>query len=174
MNATDQESRRLADLRSAFDGSFAGPPPAKPEDRLSLIAIRLGNETLVLRTDQITGVAKCRRITPLASRIPELLGVTGMRGLLVPVFSLAALLGQARNEKCSWLVLAHRESPVTLAFDEFEGQIEIQRTCLCDDAGATPRRHVRQLAQTGSGVRAVIDVPSVVEAIREAAEITRS
>ena len=143
MNATEQGSRRLADLRSAFDGSFAAPPPAQSENLLSLIAIRLGSETLVLRTDQITGVARCRRITPLASRAPELLGVTGMRGVLVPVFSLAAMLGLPRNEKCSWLALAHRESPVALAFDEFEGQIEIQRTCLCDDAGATTHRHVR-------------------------------
>ena len=170
MNLTSQEAGRLAELRDAFDQSFAAPPSPPAEELFSLIAIRLAGETLLLRTDQISGIARCRRTTPVASRVPELMGVTGVRGALVPVFNLAALLGLARNEACAWLAFVHRESPVALAFEEFEGQIEIQRTSLYDDATAASRRHIRQLAQVGSGVRAVIDIPSVVEAIRRAGE----
>ena len=173
MNITIPE-QRLAHLRRVFDESFAEPAETETEDLLALIAIRLSGEALVLRADQITGIARLRRVTPAPSCIPELIGLAGMRGTLLPVFSLAALLGLARSEECSWVALAHRESPVGLAFDEFEGQIETRPACLYDDASAPARRHVRQLAQFGSAVRAVVDVASVVEAIRLAAESSRS
>lgn len=174
MNTMLAEAPRVAEMRGAFDQAFAAPAVKEGGERISLIAIRLAGEPLALRADQIAGIAKRRRIVSVPSRVPELMGITGMRGALVPVFSLAALLGLARSEECVWLALAHRESPVALAFDQFEGQIEMPRTCLYDDATAPPRRHVRQLARVASGVRAVVDIPSLIKEIRRAAESSRS
>ena len=174
MNTTDAETPRVAQLRRAFDEAFATPAVKEGGDVISLVAIRLAGEPLALLADQILGVAKRRRIVPAPSRIPELMGLSGRRGALVPVFSLAALLGLARSEECSWLALAHREAPVAFALDEFEGQIEIERTCLYADASARARRYVRQLARIDSGVRAVIDIPSLIEELCRAAESSRS
>ncbi len=129
---------------------------------------------MVLRADQITGIAKCKRIVPVLSRHAELIGITGMRGVIVPVFDLAALLGLASTEKFSWVALAHSDSPIALAFEGFEGQVEVEGTCLYGGETAPSRRHVRQLVRIGPAVRAVIDVPSLVEAIRLAPESSRS
>jgi chemotaxis signal transduction protein len=168
------EGLRLEELRRAFDQSFAAPARVEADDLVSIIGIRVSGEALALRADQITGIAKRRRIVPVPSRIPESLGITGMRGMLVPVFSLAALLGLERREDCAWLALAYPDAPVALAFDEFEGQTEVKRTSLYRDENASPRRYVWQLARIGPSIHAVVDIPSVVEDIRKAAERTRS
>jgi hypothetical protein len=60
-----------------------------------------------------------------------------------------------------------REAPIALAFDEFEGQVDVERTCLYDDQTAPARPHVRQLVRIGPLVRPVIEVPSILEAIRK-------
>jgi purine-binding chemotaxis protein CheW len=176
MNSTiTTDSPRLAELRRTFDHAFAAPPELEREELRALIGIRVGADSMVLLADQITGIAKCRRVVPMLSRLPELIGITGMRGAVVPVFDLAELLGRPPGPRQpSWIALAHAESPIALAFDDFEGQLEVKRTCLYDDESAPPRRHVRQLAQVGSAVRAVIDVPSVVDAIGMAADVSRS
>lgn len=164
----------LLELRRAFDQSFAAPAGRPSESLLSLIAIQVGGEAVAIRADQITGIARCRQIVPLPSRIPESLGITGIRGVLVPVFSLAALLGKTRGEECSWMALTQPEAPVALAFDEFESQLEVRRTSCYEDESTGQRRHVRQLVRVGASIRPVIDIPSVLEAIRTAAARSRS
>ena len=167
-------SLQLDRLRGDFDQSFRSAAGLPVADLLSLVAIRLGGEPLVLRTDQISGIARRRRVVPVPSRLPQLLGITSLRGALLPVFSLAALLELPRRDEAgSWLAFAHREAPLAFAFDDFEGQIEVQPGCLYEAGGAV-RRHLRQLAQIGSAVRGVVDMASIVEAIRSAAALSRS
>ena len=164
-NAVDP---RLGELRRAFDRSFAAPPPSRAAETQSLIVIGLAGETLVLRAGEITGIARRKRLVPLPSRTPELLGLAGIRGALVPVFNLAALLALPPcGGEPGWFALAMREAPIALAFDEFEGQVDVERTCLYDDQTAPARPHVRQLVRIGPLVRPVIEVPSILEAIRK-------
>ena len=159
---------RLGALRRAFDHSFAAPPPCGVAEHQSLIVIRVAGETLVLRAGDITGIARRKRLVPLLSRSPELLGLAGIRGVLVPVFNLAAILALPTcGGEPGWFALAMRETPIALAFDEFEGQVEVERTCLYDDQTAPARPHVRQLVRIGPVVRPVIEVPSILEAIRK-------
>ena len=169
MNAeTNTADLRLAELRRAFDRSFATPPPSGAAEQQPLIVIRLAGETLVLRAGDITGITRRRRLVPLPSRTPELLGLAGIRGVLVPVFNLAAILALPfRAAEPGWFALAVREAPIALAFDEFEGQVEVERTCLYDDQTAPARPHIRQLVRIGPLVRPVIEVPSILEAIRK-------
>jgi purine-binding chemotaxis protein CheW len=169
-NAVDP---RLGELRRAFDRSFAAPPPSRAAETLSLIVIRLAGERLVLRAGDIAGIARRKRLVPLPSRTPELLGLAGIRGVLVPVFNLAALLALPPcGGEPGWFALAMREAPIALAFDEFDGQLEVERTCLYDDQTAPARPYVRQLVRIGPLVRPVIEVPSILEAIRKSAGLT--
>src|ERR1019366_4473035 len=112
----------LAALRSAFDGTFVAPPRSRQE-RYPVIQIRLGGEVFAVRAAHIAGLVKSRKIVPLPSRIPELLGVSALRGSLIPVYDLAALLGiPPAVSGPSWLMLAPGETPIGLAFDGFEGR----------------------------------------------------
>lgn len=158
---------RLADMQRSFDQSFARALVGEAESLARMIMIRLAGEPFLIRADQITGLVKAKRIVSLPSRIPELLGLAGIRGTLLPVFDLTAFLEpRARGSTPAWLALAGRDLPIALAFDEFEGQVELARASLYADE-STPRRHVQLLARIGSSVQPVIDIPSILEVIRK-------
>lgn len=159
---------RLADMQRSFDQSFARALVGEAESLERMIMIRLAGEPFLIRADQITGLVKAKRIVPLPSRIPELLGLAGIRGTLLPVFDLTAFFEpRARGSTPAWLALAGRDLPIALAFDEFEGQVELARASLYADESGMPRRHVQLLARIGSSVQPVIDIPSILEVIRK-------
>jgi chemotaxis signal transduction protein len=159
------EMHTLAQLRSAFDRSFSVPAQSR-EDRESVIQIRVGGEVFAVRAGHIAGLVKSRKIVPLPSRIPELLGVAALRGSLIPVYDLAALLGISPGVSGpSWLMLVPCDTPIGLAFDGFEGQQEPE--WLSGEQSA--RQHVRQLVRIGPAVRAVLDIPGLAETIRKRA-----
>jgi purine-binding chemotaxis protein CheW len=165
---TVAEAQALAQLRSAFDETFALPWRRRQEPG-SVIQIRVGSEVFAIRTGHIAGLVKSGKIVPLPSRIPELLGVAALRGSLIPVYDLAALLGMPPVVNApSWLALVPCDAPIGLAFDGFEGQQVPE--WLGEEKGVA-REHVRQLVRIGSAVRAVLDIPGLAEAIRKRAGI---
>lgn len=167
---TASRSKTLADLRREFDGTFAVPLRVAG-GRESLIALRVAGEGLAVRTMQIAGLAKRRPIVSVPSSVPGLLGIMGLRGTLLPVYDLAALLGLRAAAGGSWLMLANPESPIGLLFDEFEGQVEIEPACLYESEGSRSRGHLRLVARVGTGHRAVIDIPGIVAQIRKTAAV---
>ena len=64
-------------MQRAFDQSFAAPHIGQSESLERMIMIRLAGERFLIRADQITGLTKAKRIVPLPSRIPEMLGTRG-------------------------------------------------------------------------------------------------
>lgn len=162
------DRERLADMQRSFDQSFAGVVVGEAESLERMIMIRVAGALFLMPADHITGLAKAKRIVLLPSRIPELLGLAGVRGALVPVFDLTAVLElQRHGSAAAWLALAGRDSPIAFAFDELSGQVELARASLYADEGGIARRHVRLLARIGSSVHPVIDIPSILETIRK-------
>ncbi|HEY3973653.1 MAG TPA: chemotaxis protein CheW [Candidatus Sulfotelmatobacter sp.] len=160
---------RLADLRSAFDRTFQLPYQAKSKDVEAMIAFRIAGTALAVRIQHITGIMKRTVILPVPSIVPELLGVAVVRGGLVPVFNLATLLELPASGEPQWFMHMNRETPVALAFDRLEGRIEVQRSHLYADETSLRRKHIHQLAEVGSVVRAVIDASALMESIRQCA-----
>ncbi len=170
-----QGSSRLEQLRTAFDQAFASAPGTEAEPLVSLIAIRLAGQPAVIPAEHILGLAKVKRIIPLPSSIPELIGIAGIRGALIPVFDLARLVGLGSPaSQPIWLVLANRESPIGLAFDEFEGRLEVPPAAVCSEERSGGSKNLALLARVKSSVRVVTDVPGVVEAIRKSARLERA
>jgi purine-binding chemotaxis protein CheW len=169
---TDQ----LAALRHSFDEAFAVLPPQLREEGLEqLLLIRVAGEALALKTLHVTGLARIGRILPIPSRIPELLGITGIRGTLAPVFDLAALLGfHPGGAQPRWLALTCGETQIALAFDQIEGQIAVSRTSLYEHQASSAREHIKEVARIEHAVHAVADIPAIVEAIRRRAGLINS
>jgi chemotaxis signal transduction protein len=158
---------RVSELRRAFDSSFADPPPAVDRAREDLLDVRVGSAAYALRVSEVSGLFADTRITPVPTFVPELLGVAGFRGSVLPVYSLAALLGQSVDAGATprWLVVA-AGAQVGLAFDEFRGHVRVRRDAVVPQAhrgAAMP--HVRDLVVVGHDARPIVSVTSVLDAI---------
>jgi purine-binding chemotaxis protein CheW len=166
---------RAVVLRSAFDLTFAAPPAAERPSTEAVLSVGLGRDTYGLRLSEVAGLFAHRSITRLPSSIPEFLGVAGLRGVIVPVFSLGALLAYPAEESPRWLLLAGGQERIGLAFARLEGHFLSARTVATRAEGdGELRPHVQAAAATVDGrVLALIDLPSVVRAITSATQSTR-
>ena len=131
MTETAIASRAL-ELRRAFDEAFAAPLAMAGGDTLDLIGIMLGGQPYALRTGEIDGLRLGVSVTPVPSLVPELMGIAGFRGRLLPVYDLSALLGYPPGNG-RWCAFAGA-SPAGVAFGSFEAHFRV------DAAAARPRR----------------------------------
>jgi chemotaxis signal transduction protein len=163
-------SKRAAGLREAFDQSFVVAQHYDPVDTADFLAIRVGGDPFMLRLGEIAGFHADKKITPLPSRVAELRGVAGFRGTMIPVYDLAALLRYPNAKSPRWLAIA-AAAPVALAFDSFDGHFRFAADTVASRDGADAEEHLRQVVRTEQFVRPIIDIPSIVAAIRGRAPI---
>jgi purine-binding chemotaxis protein CheW len=156
---------RAAEMRREFDRSFAEPPRAGISDTENFLALRFGDDPYAIRLVESAGVFADRKVTGLPSPVPELRGIAGLRGAILPVYDLGALLGYAPTHQARWLVVA-KSAPVAFAFEVFDGQLCIDTTAVASHDGAAAREHVREVARESGLSRPVIHLPSVIAAIR--------
>lgn len=160
-------AEQAAELRRAFDRAFAEAPRARAEGFEDLLAIRVGQDPYFLRVAEIGGLYAGKAVTELPASPPELLGIAGFRSAIVPVYDLAALLGQprGRRQKLRWLVLA-AHSVVGLAFDQFEGYVRAPRKAAAPTVEADQEASVvREVVEVEGLRRPVVHVASIVEMI---------
>jgi chemotaxis signal transduction protein len=161
-----EELDKAAALRRAFDDSFARLPPVRADDRERLLSLRIGTEGYAFRLGEVAGFVVARTIVPVASTVAGALGLAGIRGNLVPVYSLAALLGHGTDdERARWFVLCGAPEPIALAFARFDGYLEVPRLDLHAVSGPAERRMVATVARTDARTLGVIAVSSLVETI---------
>lgn len=161
---------RSSELRQEFDRSFAGAPDARTIELDDLLDIRVALDPYAIHLDQVTGVFADKPVTPLPGSFPELLGIAGFRGAMVPVYDLRTLLGYPRGGSQRWLILTAGETRIALAFDQFEGHSRVARTAIAEDLGGeTQRHHVREVVRTADFIRPIVHLPSILEAIRKRA-----
>lgn len=169
MSASAPVSEKVAELRRAFDEARAIPFPEGAKEAESLLAIRISGNAYAIKVSEIAGLATNRKIVPVPGPIPELLGLAGIRGTLVPVYSLDALLGYGSEaEQPGWLALCGTEDCFALAFHEFEGYLRIAQEELYPvEQKDALRTHVKEVARGPGAVRAVVSIALLRESIRE-------
>jgi len=153
-------------LRRAFDNSFAEPLRVESDQLEDLLSILVAGDAYALRLAEISGLFVDRRVTPLPGPLPELLGIAGFRGAMIPVYDLGTLLGYPGVRTPRWLVLSATQARIGLAFDQFDGHVRLPRAAItAEDRVETARRHAREIARTANGARPVLDLPSILDAI---------
>jgi hypothetical protein len=156
---------RAAALREAFDRGFAEPRATETRGADHLLTLSIGGDPYALRMDEIASLAVDRRIRPLPGPIPELAGIAGLRGAILPVYDLARLLGYPVGGGLRWLAVLSA-APVAMAFAAFEGYIVRPGGSIAFEAADGESRHVQTVARAADFVRPVISLGSVLEAIR--------
>ena len=116
---------------------------------------------------EIAGVFDAVKVTPCPGPLPELVGLAGFRGVLTPVYDLAALLGYPAGAN-RWVMLVSGRT-LAFAFDAFEGHFRIEPAALASQQGKAGSQYVHQVARHGTEAWPIIDLPTVVATIRSRA-----
>jgi chemotaxis signal transduction protein len=161
-------ARKLAELRGGFDRTFAVARSSLVVDRTEdLLFVRVARDPYAIKVRQISGIVPDRKTIAIPSRVSELLGVTAIRGGFVSVYSLAALLGYGpAGHPVRLLVLCGSKEPVALAVSDFEGYFRVSsRQIHAAEQSDATRGCVKQVVRTADAVRAVVDIPDLMQLI---------
>lgn len=157
-------------LRKAFDESFAHAPHPPASGGEDLLGVRLGEERWAFRLRDLVGLAPLRKLVPLPSRLPELIGLAGIGGAVLPVYDLGTLLGiRSDGARAPWLARCSAGADeLALAFGRLDGHLRVRAEELFSPAAAgAARSHVAAVARAGEEMRSVVDLASVVARIRQ-------
>jgi len=158
-------SPRARELGREFDRSFSLPPSIDTTAKIELLAIRVGANPFALRLSDVAGIYADKKITRVAGAAPAMLGIAGFRGAIAPIYDLARLMGQPQSQAPRWLVVARTE-PIGIAFDGFDGQLRLVADAIKSQQSADARGYTKELAHTDSGLRQIVDLQFVIEAIK--------
>jgi chemotaxis signal transduction protein len=158
-------NERLTELQRVFDASFALPPTPRDDDLVDLLAVTADTDSLAVPLAAMAGLAADRSVTPLPGSPPDLLGVAGLRGHLVPVYDLARVLdpGRTRAEgraTVRWMVLAAGTPSFAVAVDRVDGHLRVPRDAIAEPA-AGAHAATGPVVHTTGGPRPVIDLTAV-------------
>ena len=158
----------LEELKRSFDRSFAEAPHAQLEQAEDLLCIRVAGDAYAVRLSETSGLYVDRKVVGLPSPVAELLGMAGFRGSVIPVFALGALLGyDMTGDAGRWLLLVGTNEIVGLAFQQFDGHLRTTSHDLARQETTEPvRQHVREVVNIQGIIRPIINLDSVVQAVK--------
>ena len=100
----DVDERVLA-LRRAFDQSFARGLDDHSEEQRDFLSFCFERQLFALPISELSAVEKRRKLVRLPAAPQACRGLAGVRGKLVAVYDLAALLGFLPSAELRWLVV---------------------------------------------------------------------
>jgi len=106
----DERARRLAQ----------SPVPVEPVDMLELLTFSLGRESYAIETHYVLEIARLVDFTMVPGAPAHLVGVTNLRGEIIPIFDLGALVSATRpslSEQTRLLVLGDEKPDLGLTVD---------------------------------------------------------
>jgi purine-binding chemotaxis protein CheW len=110
------------------------------------LTVKAGRTRVAMAASAVAEVIRAPRITRMPHGPPGLIGVTHLRGVVLPVVSLGQLLGAEATTDATRVVVLRREQPVGLAVDSVEALKAM-------DAGETAPQHGRLMLDDPDGAR---------------------
>jgi chemotaxis signal transduction protein len=167
--ANQEFAQRLIELRESFDKSFALPASTTSHTFVGLLAIRVGKGEYAVRIDELADVQKACKVVPLPGTRSEMIGLAGIRGRLVAVYSLAGLLGDGDTKGWNWLAICGAGQSLALAFDDLDAYVQVPKADLYPAAQADgARAHVSEVLRSGNATRIVVSTSSIIAMLRDA------
>lgn len=116
---------------------------AQTDQRLT---VRAGRARVAMAASGVAEIIRAPRITRMPHGPPGLIGVTHLRGAVLPVVSLSQLLGEAATTEATRVVVLRRDQPIGLAVDSVEALKAL-------DADQVAPRHGRLMLDDEDGAR---------------------
>jgi chemotaxis signal transduction protein len=161
-----------AGLRRHFDESFAAPAASMTQPLEDFLAIRVGSDPYAFRLSEIAGLHVGVKIVPVPSPAVQLLGIVGIRGMMAPIYDLAALLRYPPSVNSRWFVIARAPQPVGFAFEAFESHLQVVQSSSAsgnrqDAVAGQAGKHLRGTVRAAGSLRPIIHLASVMEMIED-------
>jgi hypothetical protein len=155
-------------LRLEFDQGYALAPPSAQGLGEDLLGVGLGGEPYALRVAEIARLAAGSNLAALPTAAVASLGLVGLRGELLPVWDLGALLGYAPlRSRPKWLASSATLPRWAAGFERFDGYLKAPLADLSPYAGGGPAEGLAvQLCSTGGVLRPVLSFEKLLQAIR--------
>lgn len=153
-----------AELREAFDASFAAEATTEVEATVELLVVAIGDRRVAIAAEEIGAVLRCPALTAIPSDNPALRGLANVRGALVAVSSLGALLEVEPGEPARgrWVVLWRDDRSVGLQLDDIAGYVRVAAGRIRSAAG-------EQVVELGGAVVPIVVLRQLLEPDRAAA-----
>ncbi|MBL9037550.1 MAG: chemotaxis protein CheW [Archangium sp.] len=161
---------RVDALRRDFDQAFALPITRLADVNERFVTLRVSGMRHAVRVRELSGLSVIRHITTVPRGAPGLLGLVGLRGALVPVYSLAALLNGGAPERVARWLLLHGAGANIIGFaaSEFDGYAEIPRATVHRLAASeASRSHVKEVTHAEGHALGVIDLAAVAQVVSQ-------
>lgn len=156
------------EMREAFDHGFALPVQEGAQRQEDLLLIQLAQLPHAVRLDEIVGLQRTEGITALPGPLSMLLGISGHKGRILPVYDLSALLGLPPAQRPLWQLVT-RSPAVLLAVDDFERHLRCPPEAIAHHAAgraATHPGHIHAHLHTEQGQRPIVSLEAVLKSIR--------
>ena len=123
--------------------------------------VRVASESYALPVDQVLEVAERGEVTPLPGASAAVIGVRNLRGQVVPVVDLAAVLGVASgaSSRARIVVAQQNGRKAGLAVDEVAGVENLP-----EGSEEVEGRHLVRAVLADGALVGVVDVGSVLDA----------
>ncbi len=123
----DSPERGVA-AEAAAEQAQAAPVEELPIEQIELLSFRLGGEEYAVNIDDVKEVLKNRDFTPVPNAPDYILGVTALRGPVLPVIDLSRRLGipaGVRDEKSRIVVVTVNDEEAGIVVDRVTGVVRI-------------------------------------------------
>ena len=157
---------KFDDLKRAFDLTFQQPLVERAQELVHLLIVRIGTARFALKVADLAGLARAQTVVPLPGADAGLLGIAGLKGRMVALYSLAAMIGspELSTEQNRWMVLCRCEKEIALAFTAVTGTMMVPRAELSPvSSGAPP--HATDAVGSGASQLWLLNVSSIAENI---------
>jgi chemotaxis signal transduction protein len=154
------------ELRSSFDQTFQQARVERDHELVHLLVVRIGAARFALKVCDLAGLARAQTIVPIPATDPGLLGLAGLKGRLVAVYSLAAEIGTAALTTAPdrWIVLCRCDRGIALAFNAAEGTMMARISDLFPAEHGAPM-HATDAVGAGPARLWLLNVNSIAAAI---------
>jgi purine-binding chemotaxis protein CheW len=154
------------ELKSSFDRTFQEARVERNHELVHLLVVRIGTARFALKVGDLAGLARAQTVVPVPAADRGLLGLAGLKGRLVAVYSLAAQIGSAAitTEPQRWLVLSRCDRGIALAFSAAEGTMMVPSSDLFPAEHGAPT-HATDAVGSGAARLWLLNVNSIAAAI---------
>ncbi|KAF0243505.1 MAG: purine-binding chemotaxis protein [Planctomycetota bacterium] len=160
---------RVAEMRREFDAAFARPPAPEPPPAEPLLRVSAGGTRFFVRLRELACVLPCTLVVPVPGARRGLLGLTAVRGQVLPLYALATILdlpGPAAAPR--WILVEAGRAGAGLGVEAVEGVSRIPETAVREAAAAARRAGGGSgMLQDSAGPRDLLDVAAVMDVIRK-------